>query len=294
MRFHRRPPFVPALLALALAAPLAAQSAPAAQEAQPSRITVRGEVRDVSTGAPLRDAVVSLPALGRMVGTDEQGRFVLREIPSGTQRWIVSRIGYASWDQEVDANEDGAAYTAGLLPRPEVLEGITVVADRFETRRRSAGTSVYAVERTDILASAAPNALEVLPIRTGLHLLPCNSRNTDLGCAMIRGRLTRVAVYIDEEYAPAGLEQLRSYQPHELYMIEAYYGGEVVYAYTTTFVETLARTRRSLAAVAKVRMRGTEYPGMSLDAAEDDGPARARAARERERAREREQTKKTP
>jgi hypothetical protein len=194
----------------------------------------------------------------------------------------------------VDAREDGAAYTAGLLPRPEVLEGITVVADRFETRRRSAGTSVYAVERTEILASAAPNALEVIPIRTGLNLLPCNTRNTDVGCAMIRGRLTRVAVYIDEEYAPAGLEQLRSYQPHELYMIEAYYGGEVVYAYTTTFVETLAKTKRSLAAVSKVRMRGTEYPGMGLDVAEDSGPARARAARERERAREREQTQQTP
>ncbi|HEV2736603.1 MAG TPA: carboxypeptidase regulatory-like domain-containing protein [Longimicrobiaceae bacterium] len=279
-------PLVPALLALALAAPLAAQ------DATPARITVSGEVRDVATGTPLRDAVVSLPGLGRMVGTDEQGRFVLREIPAGTQRWIVSRIGYASWDQEVDAREDGAAYTAGLLPRPEVLEGITVVADRFETRRRSAGTSVYAVERTEILASAAPNALEVIPIRTGLNLLPCNTRNTDVACAMIRGRLTRVAVYIDEEYAPAGLEQLRSYQPHELYMIEAYYGGEVVYAYTTTFVETLAKTKRSLAAVAKVRMRGTEYPGMGLDVAEDSGPARARAARERERGRD--QKKQTP
>lgn len=288
MPVHRRLPLVPALLALALAAPLAAQ------ETQRSRITVSGEVRDVATGAPLRDAVISLPALGRMVGTDEQGRFVLREIPAGPQRWVVSRLGYASWDQEVDATQDGAAYTAGLLPRPEVLEGITVVADRFETRRRSAGTSVYAVERTDILSSAAPNALEVIPIRTGLHLLPCSTRQPDLGCAMIRGRLTRVAVYIDEEYAPAGLEQLRSYQPHELYTIEAYYGGEVVYAYTTAFVETLAKTKRSLAAVAKVRMRGTEYPGMGLDVAEDSGPARARAARERERAREREQRKQTP
>ncbi|MEW5931766.1 MAG: carboxypeptidase regulatory-like domain-containing protein [Gemmatimonadota bacterium] len=287
MPVHRLPPLLPALLALALAAPVAAQ------DARP-RITVRGEVRDVSTGAPLRDAVVALPALGRTVPTDEQGRFVLREIPAGTQRWIVSRMGYASWDQEVDATEDGAAYTAGLLPRPEVLEGITVVADRFETRRRSAGTSAYAVERTEILSSAAPNALEVIPIRIGLQVLPCNTSNTDLGCAMIRGRLTRVAVYIDEEYAPAGLEQLRSYQPHELYMIESYFGGEVVYAYTTTFVETLARTRRSLAAIAKVRMRGSEYPGMGQGVAEDSGPARARAARERERQRQRENPNQTP
>lgn len=287
MRGRRTLPLLSGLLALALAVPLTAQD-------RAQRITVSGQVRDVSTGAPLRDALITLPALGRAVATDAEGRFELRDIPAGTHRWVVSRIGYASWDQEVDANEDGASYVAGLLARPEVLEGITVVADRFETRRRSAGTSVYAMDRRDILASAAPNVLEAIPVRTGLRLLPCTSRNDDLGCAMIRGRLTRVAVYIDEEYASGGLEQLRGYLPEDLYMVEAYFGGEVIYVYTTAFVETLAKTRRSLAAVSKVRMRGTEYPGMSLDVAEDSGPARSRAARERERRREREETKQTP
>lgn len=277
----RRSALLLLLPALALAGPLPAQ------DAEPRRVTVAGEVRDVATGAALREATVSLPALGRAVATDAQGRFVLREIPAGTHRWVVSRLGYATWEQDVEATEDGASYIAGLLPRPELLEGITVVASRLETRRRSAGTSVYAVQRAEILASAAPSALEVIPVRTGLSLLPCNSRNPDLGCAMVRGRLTRVAVYVDEEYAPAGLEQLRSYQPDEIYLIESYFGGELVHVYTTRFVETLAQTRRSLASVAKVRMRGSEYPGMGQEVADDQGPAAAREDRLRERERRR-------
>ncbi|HEX2190828.1 MAG TPA: carboxypeptidase regulatory-like domain-containing protein [Longimicrobiaceae bacterium] len=277
MRPRRSVQLLAPLLALALAGPLRAQ------DLEPARITVGGEVRDVSTGAALGEASVSLPELGRTAVTDAQGRFVLRGIPAGTHRWVVSRLGYAAWDQEVESREDGATYTAGLLPRPELLEGITVVANRLETRRRSAGTSVYAVERSEILASAAPNALEVIPVRTGVSLLPCNTRNPDLGCAMVRGRLTRVAVYVDEEFAPAGLEQLRAYQPEEIYLIESYFGGELVHVYTTYFVETLAQTRRSLASIAKVRMRGTEYPGMSQEVADDQGPAAARERRQRER-----------
>jgi hypothetical protein len=239
---------VPRRFAPALACALALLCVPAAhaqQRAAPPAINVSGEVLDALSGAPVPDAAITLPALGRTVLTDDRGHFVLRALPAGPQRWVVTRLGYAAWEQEVDAREDGASYTARILPRPEVLEGITVVADRFESRRRSAATSVRVADRRDILTSAAANAMELIPSRMGLAVLPCSTDQPDVMCAMVRGRLVRPTVVVDEQ-APGVLEHLLTYQPHEIHVVESYYAGELIYVYTTGFVERLARSGRAL------------------------------------------------
>lgn len=243
---------------LALACALALLSAPAARAQQPApraTISVSGEVLDALSGAPVPDAAITLPGLGRTVLTDGRGHFALRSIPAGPQRWVVTRLGYATWEQEVDAREDGAAFTARILPRPEVLEGITVVADRFESRRRSASTSVRVADRRDILTSAAANAMELIPSRMGLAVLPCSTDQPDVLCAMVRGRLTRPTVIVDEQ-APGYLEHLLTYQPHEIHVVESYYAGELIYVYTTDFVERLARSGRALQPLIAARRGG--------------------------------------
>lgn len=235
-------------LVLVLAYALALLCAPAARAQQPAAaatITVSGEVLDALSGAPVPDAAITLPGVGRSVFTDGRGHFVLRAIPAGPQRWVVTRLGYADWEQEVDAREDGAAFTARILPRPEVLEGITVVADRFESRRRAAATSVRVADRRAILTSAAANAMELIPSRLGLSVIPCSTSQPDVLCAMVRGRLTRPTVIVDEQ-APGRLEHLLTYQPHEIHVVESYYAGELIYVYTTGFVERLARSGRAL------------------------------------------------
>jgi len=249
-------------LSLALACAVALLCAPAAraqQPAAPPTITVSGEVLDAVSGAPVPDAAITLPRLGRSVFTDQRGHFVLRGIPAGPQRWIVSRLGYASWDQEVDAREDGAAFTARILARPEVLEGITVVADRFETRRRAAATSVRVADRRDILTSAASNAMELVGSRMGLTVTPCTASQPDVLCTWVRGRLTRPRVFVDEQ-APGYLEHLRTYMPHEIHVVEAYYGGEVIYFYTTAFVERMAKSGRALQPIPQAGRRAASYP----------------------------------
>lgn len=80
-----------------------------------------------------------------------------------------------------------------------------------------------------------------------------------------RGRLTRPRVYVDEQ-APGYLEHLLTYQPHELHVIESYYGGEVIYAYTTAFVERMARSRRPLAPLPSAGQRAAGYPSMQVGA----------------------------
>jgi len=260
MRIARRCLPLACALALYAAPALRAQQPPA-----PASVRVSGEVLDAVSGAPVAEAAITLPDLGRSVFTDEKGQFTLRGIPRGPQRWVVTRLGYAAWEQEVDVRQDGAAFTARILPRPEVLEGITVMVDRFETRRRSAATSVRVAERRDILTSAASNAMELIPSRVGLTVIPCSTAESDMMCAWVRGRLTRPRVYVDEQ-APGYLEHLLTYQPHEMHVIESYYGGEVIFAYTTQFVERLARSRRPLKPVPDVGSRAVGYPAAQVGA----------------------------
>jgi hypothetical protein len=247
-----------ALAACALSL-LCAPAGRAQQPAAPPSITVGGEVLDAVSGAPVPDAAITLPRLGRSVFTDERGHFVLRGIPAGPQRWVVSRLGYATWDQEVNAAEDGAAFTARILARPEVLEGITVVADRFESRRRAAATSVRVADRRDILTSAAANAMELVGSRMGLTVTPCSASQPDVLCTWVRGRLARPTVFVDDQ-APGYLEHLQTYMPHEIHVIEAYYGGEVIYFYTTDFVERLAKSGRALQPIPRAGRRAASYP----------------------------------
>ncbi|HEV2146655.1 MAG TPA: carboxypeptidase regulatory-like domain-containing protein [Longimicrobiaceae bacterium] len=207
----------------------------------PAMITVGGEVLDALTGAPVRDVVISIPALGRKVLTDAQGRFVLNGIRSGTQKWVVSGLGYARWEEEVEATENGAMFTVRILPRPEVLEGITVVADRFQVRRAAEARSVRVVDRQEILASAAPSVFEIVGTRTGIRPMACGAGESEFNCATVRGRTVRPAVFIDDTYSPAGLEALRSMAPEEMFLIESYGGGRAIRVYTTWYVEKMSQ-----------------------------------------------------
>ncbi len=73
-----------AAAALAVAAPLAAQSGGA----------ITGTVRDAASRAPLAEVLVRVEGLGRTAVTDTAGDFRLREVPPGWVRVRAMRIGY--------------------------------------------------------------------------------------------------------------------------------------------------------------------------------------------------------
>jgi len=157
-----RPIALPLALLAALAGPVAAQeTAPAAPAPQTGTATISGQVLDGRTGQAIAGAVVYLPDVKRGTTTNDAGGFVLEQMPVGDFRWRIQRLGYATWEDQAGV-ADGDWYTIRLLPRPEVLAGITVVADAFETRRRRVNTSVKVAQREDIMRSAAATGAGVL------------------------------------------------------------------------------------------------------------------------------------
>ncbi|HYJ79828.1 MAG TPA: carboxypeptidase regulatory-like domain-containing protein [Longimicrobiaceae bacterium] len=232
----------PALLAvlafvtIAFASPLAAQQPPAATA------TVVGRVVDAVSGAGVPRAQVRLPALGRMVLTSEEGYFLIDGVPEGEHEWAFRRLGYADWDQ-VSPVKDGDRLTVRMLPRPAVLEGITVTANAFEVNRRRVAMRVDAVDEETIMASGLTNAVDILSSRANVAVAACPPSN-ERACVWVHNDLIRPAVWIDDEPAPGGLTQLLIYPAAELYTIEAFGGGRAIRVYTRRYVERLAELGR--------------------------------------------------
>lgn len=79
------------------------------------------------TREPLRAVRVALPELGRVGLTDEDGRAVFREVPSGTYRLEASRFGFRPAEGVVDVPRRGVKNVLVLLgPSAVELPGLDV------------------------------------------------------------------------------------------------------------------------------------------------------------------------
>jgi hypothetical protein len=242
-----KPSLALAIAALALLLP-ARGSSQAASRDTTLRIEVRGRVVDAVSGAPIEGAVVELSDARRKAAADATGAFVLRAVTPGTHHWVISRLGYAAWEEDSEV-EDGEELTIRLLPRPQVLEGITAVASRLMLRREASGFMSRVINRNTIKLSAAPDVAVLVRNQLGLAGVPCPSRSGAEGeprCAWVRGELVAVAVYLDEQRLAGGLADLSYYLPQEVYTIESFYGGAMVRVITDTFAARLARGQVSL------------------------------------------------
>lgn len=115
---------------------------------------VSGIVTNVN-GEPFGAARVSMPGL-REVRTDAEGRFVLRDVPTGTQQIEVLSVGVAPVSQTVDVLPRDTTRVALRFGRPIVLTGMRVTAkpgvqvmsQEFDARRKN-GTG-YTLDSTAI------------------------------------------------------------------------------------------------------------------------------------------------
>lgn len=231
------------IVPLLLAGPLAAQETPPAA-ARTAPFEVSGRVLDGATGEPIAEAVVRLADADALAVSDSAGRFVMR-VPAGTHPWAISRIGYSTWNEDVEA-EAGDEFTIRLLPKPEVLEGLVVVGDRFRDRRAASGMSVRLLEGAEVARTAGGDLHAYVQARLGVPLMTCNDQDPEQNCAWLRGDKVSIIVFVDEERATDGLSRLHSIPPADVHSIEMYSGGTMIRVYTTWFMERAARGRVTL------------------------------------------------
>ncbi len=224
-----------------------------AQEIESQRLVLRGVVVDGATGEPLHGAFVA-PA-GSQTGylTHENGSFALPVFPDQNYHLYAELIGYETV-QFVVAGREPEPFVVSLRPDPIKLEGIRVLANRFETRRRGIAVQVRALEREDLIAAPTVDVVDFMQGRFGLSVSFCGGGAGGFGsqtfgagdCILRRGRWVQPRVYIDEVPAFGGLDELRTYRPQDLYTLEVYDRGTLVLAYTHHFIDRVLDGRRRL------------------------------------------------
>jgi hypothetical protein len=193
--------------------------------------------------------MVVIDGTNRGTLSDSLGIFELEDVPAGEELLYVRQYGY--WEVGALVNVtagEALVLEVALIPDPEVLDGITVVAERLATmqrrltsRRNAAPVSTRAFEQERLFRTAALDVRDFLQMEAFLQLSPCDGGSVFGDCVRRRGRTIAPNVYIDESPAVGGLDQLALYSPRDLYLLEVYSSGAEIRAYTHQFMDLMAR-----------------------------------------------------
>ena len=199
-----------------------------------------GIVVDRTNEEPLSTALVSVATTEWASLTTESGRFQLCGIRAGTHQITVERLGYRTLQVRADAAAPPVPIRLSMDPDPILLEGLEIVSDRFDRRRRATPYSVRVFEQEDIASSPYWSAADFVQSRAMVFPTLCRGGNR---CVWSRGRVVRPTVYLDEMPLFGGWSELDMIPTSQLHMIEVYRRGTHIRAYTHQFMERAARIR---------------------------------------------------
>src|SRR6201981_2041353 len=147
--------------------------------AQSGKGTITGRVADVS-GAVLRAARVEVQPGGQSTFTDDQGQYVIPDLPAGEYRVTTSYVGFDSQTKSVTVAPAQSVKVDMILKVASTTEAVIVTAERGRGEAE-------AINRT----LESDNILQVLPVEV-ITSLP----NTNIADAL--GRMPSVTLERDE------------------------------------------------------------------------------------------------
>ena len=125
-------------------------------------IQFKGKVIDAETKQALPGAVITVPDLRVSAITNENGEFVLKNVPSQGKFLIqISYLGYETYSQSVDFSNIG---TTDFALKPSVIEGrevvITGIANSSDNRQNS--TSIATVNKIALQTNSSTNLIDAI------------------------------------------------------------------------------------------------------------------------------------
>ncbi len=152
--------------------------------------TVTGRVVDASTLEPIAAVQVFISALDLGGLTQQNGRYLLQNVPAGTHTLSVSRIGYRTVEAQVTvAGGQTVEQNFGVAQEALQLDAIVVTGTPGGTQRRAIGNAVVTIDAAAITAQVPITSMQqMLAARTpGLNFTRQDG-STGVGSAInIRG-----------------------------------------------------------------------------------------------------------
>lgn len=126
-----------------------------------SPISLSGYVLSQDSNEPLAGATIKLQAADRATSSDEDGSFVLENLPSGSFKLSVRYLGYSDFHADITLiNDQQLKITARLVPT--VLKGREVVTVQTRARRGESPVPFSKLDRATIEQSYYAQDLPVL------------------------------------------------------------------------------------------------------------------------------------
>jgi TonB-linked SusC/RagA family outer membrane protein len=156
-------------------------AAPAVLAAQQGTGTITGTVVEVTSGAPLAGAQVSIPSTrqGGLVGAD--GKFTITRVAPGRVTIRAQMIGFEPVQQTVNVTVDGTATVTFRLKRTAVTLADVVVTATGEERTKEIGTALSTIDSASLANAPVVNVQQILTGRTSGATVIANSGQPGAG-----------------------------------------------------------------------------------------------------------------
>jgi TonB-dependent starch-binding outer membrane protein SusC len=129
--------------------------------------TITGQVVDQATQQPISGVQVHLPGTTRGSLTNQQGRYVIGNVPAGTHDVRATIIGYSAGTQRVTlAAGETATANFALASSAVAIEGVIVSAAGREERRREVGNAVGSINVAEVELAAVNNMASLIQGRS--------------------------------------------------------------------------------------------------------------------------------
>ena len=122
---------------------------------------ITGRVTDQQTGQPLAAVQIFISGSGIGALTQQNGRYLLLNVPAGTHTLTAERIGYRSSTAQVTVAA-GATVVQDFTLGEEALglDEIIVTGTPGGTQRRAIGNAVLAVDASEVVQTVAVNSIQ--------------------------------------------------------------------------------------------------------------------------------------
>lgn len=208
---------------------------------------LRGHLLDGATRQPVFGAWIALAGVGRGVLSDSTGYFAIPVPASDLYMLEIRQLGYRDLSLTFTAETAAEPLLLQLDPDPVKIQGLEVLVDRFEDRRRGPFGAVDVLTQDDLLRTADGAASDLVR-RLVPFARPCDPVNgqDEKMCVNSGGQFEPLSICVDNRQVVESMVELEHLDPRGLYMVEVFRRRGQVRLYTRGFVERVLASGEEL------------------------------------------------